>query len=767
MSGTEMLRRQVRVLVVDDDPKASQAIRALLEKITDFECLPELASDFDAGLEHFDARAIDICLLDDRLGGRDGVALLKHAVRIGVRFPILFLSDERRVDAVVATMQAGAANYLLRKDLSVATLTRALASALPTERRVNPQRPSDFLMESDKLFEYRITKVLGHGGFGITYLARDTLLDADVAIKEYLPTDLAFRASHTHVAVRTEADSDAFQWGLKQFLKEAQTLARFAHPNLVRVRRFFEANATAYFVMEYAHGETLNSVLKRENTLPEERIHAVLDPLLEALEGVHAAGVLHRDIKPDNIILLADGRPLLIDFGAARVQLGQKTQSSLAMFSAGYAPVEQYSSASGDEQGPWTDIYALGGLAYRCIAGHRPDDAVDRMRNDTMAPASQLGKGRYSEAFLAAVDWALKVHAFERPQSIAEWRNGFAGGARRAAEGEVTRKTPRTIATQASKTLGWGAAAVVAVLVAGAALNSIVGKPDATAPVEQGAVMAPAPAAAPAQQDPAPPAKVATASPAVAEPRVKSIAAMEAMSAFRDCPSCPEMVVMPAGSFLMGASGKGAKPTEQPPHAVAIGKPFAIGRFEVTVGEWAECARAKVCPARNAGLADRMPAARVNWNEAQRYAGWLSRRTGRDYRLPSEAAWEYAARSGIASGTFWGDKPDLQCRYANGNDDADCDDGQARLAFVGKFKPNFYDLYDMLGNVSEWTLDCWHDSYVGAPTDGSAQVLGACGTRVARGGSWNSAPDAVRATSREPYRDSYQSDQLGFRVAAY
>ena len=756
------VRRQIRVLVVDDDPKASQAIRGLLHKITEFECLPELVSDFDAGVEHFNARNIDVCLLDYGLGGRDGVALLKHAANIGVRFPILFLSDERSVDAVVATMQAGASNYLLRKDLSVETLTRALASALPTERRVNPQRPSDFLTEGDQLFEYRITKVLGHGGFGITYLARDTLLDADVAIKEYLPSDLAFRATHTHVAVRTAGDQDAFQWGLKQFLKEAQTLARFQHPNLVRVRRFFEANATAYFVMEYAHGEPFSAVLKRENTLSEERIRAVLDPLLDALEGVHAAGVLHRDIKPDNILLLADGRPLLIDFGAARVQLGQKTQSLLAMFSAGYTPVEQYSSGTA-EQGPWTDIYALGGLAYRCITGHRPDDSVDRVRDDTMAPASQLGKGRYSAGFLEAVDWALNVHATDRPQSVAEWRSGFGGRARFADTSAVTRKSPRTLALGASKAIAWGAAAFVAVLAVGATLKYTLGKPEPPAAVEQAAVTATLPPAqTQAQDDPAPAAKVAT------KPSgPKAVAAMEAMSSFRDCPNCPEMVVVPPGSFLMGASGKDARPTEQPAHPVVLDKPFAIGRFEVTVGEWAECVRDKACPARNAGLADRVPASRVTWQDAQRYTVWLARRTGRDYRLPSEAAWEYAARSGITTATFWGDKPELQCRYANGNDDADCDDGQARVAFVGRFRPNFYDLYDMLGNVSEWTMDCWQDSYVGAPADGSAMTVGACAKRVARGGGWKSPPDAVRATSREPYDASYLSEDLGFRVAAY
>jgi formylglycine-generating enzyme required for sulfatase activity/CheY-like chemotaxis protein/predicted Ser/Thr protein kinase len=778
-------RRQVRVLVVDDDQEDWQVIRGLLKEIPEFECIPERAETYDVGVQHFNGQAVDLCLLDYHLGEHDGVALLKYAVQSGCRFPILFVSAEDSVDAVVSAMRAGATNYLLRKNLSREVLGRAIAAALPPERRLDATRAPDFLGEGDRLLEYQIEKVLGHGGFGITYLARDTLLDSSVAIKEYLPGDLAFRSSHTHVSVRSPADHDAFQWGMKHFLKEARTLARFSHPNLVRVLRFFEANATAYFVMEYAHGETLGSVLKREHTLPEERIREVFDPLLDALERVHAAGVLHRDIKPDNIILRADGRPVLIDFGAARAQLGHKTNSLLTMFSAGYTPVEQYSSEGG-EQGPWTDIYALGGLAYRCITGHRPDDSVERVRQDTLAPASQLGLGRYSADFLGAVDWALKVHGGDRPRSLAEWRNRFGGppppSPRLAVEPAVTRKTPRTVVRDAGKTLAWTAVAVVTLLAGFAALNYTAGKPDAMARVAAVAPgPAPAPAAAPVQESP----PVAKAEPAAKPPRVEPrktgltpVTAMDEMSAFRDCPNCPEMQVIPSGAFSMGSNAPAASPSEQPVHPVALRKPFAIGRFEVTVGEWAECVRAGACPARNTGAAVRLPVVQVSWHEAQGYAAWLTRHTGRDYRLPTEAAWEYAARSRVAAERFWGDKPELQCRYANGADTAmkaapgariavaNCDDGYARLVSTGSLQPNYYDLYDMLGNVWEWTQDCWRDSYSGAPADGSAVSRSACAQRVARGGGWKSPPHAVRAASRAAYEPAHRGDDVGFRVVA-
>ncbi len=769
-----MSTRQVRVLVVDDDESAWLTVRGLLDGVTEFECIAEWVSTYDTGVRHFDGHAPDVCLLDYHLAEHDGIALLKHAVRIGSRFPILFVSAEERVDAIVAAMQAGATNYLLRRDLSSATLSRAIAAALP-ERRVNAERTPDFLGQGDQLLEYRIVNVLGHGGFGVTYLAHDTLLDASVAIKEYLPSDLAFRASHTHVAVRSPADHDAFQWGLKQFLKEAQTLARFSHPNLVHVRRFFEANATAYLVMEYARGETLGSVLKREHTLSEERIRAMLDPLLHALELVHAAGVLHRDIKPDNIILLADGCPVLIDFGAARVQLGQKTQSLMAMFSAGYTPVEQYSS-DGGEQGPWTDIYALGGVVYRCISGHRPDDAVGRVRNDMMAPASRLGEGRYSAGFLEAVDCALNVHAGDRPRSIGEWRNGFAGRLRQpdaAVSSSVV--TRRQAGSGMRKAWMWSVGAIGAVMAAVATWNytrfALPAPPEPPA-LEPATVQAPPPTVAkavPAEK----PARVEAR-----EARRKTVAEMEALSSFRDCANCPEMVVIPTGAFSMGSAGPRAKAWEKPVHPVAIRKPFAIGRVEITVGQWSECVRAGACPARNAGAAARLPAAQVSWHEAQGYSAWLTRHTGRDYRLPSEAAWEYAARSGATADTFWGDKPNLQCRYANGADQsmkappdakgglAACDDRHPRLALVGSFRPNYYDLYDMLGNVREWTQDCWRDSYSGASPDGGALSEGDCAMRVTRGACWKSPPDELRAASRAAYYPAHQGDDVGFRVVA-
>jgi hypothetical protein len=275
-----------------------------------------------------------------------------------------------------------------------------------------------------RLHEYEILGVLGRGGFGLTYLARDVHLDKRVAIKEYLPGEFACR-SGTQVTVRSANDSEAFRHGLRQFVREARTLARFSHPSLVPVYRFFETNGTAYFVMAYVEGETLCQRLKSEPAIDEEGLRAVLLPVMAALETVHAAGVLHRDIKPANIILRGDGTPALIDFGAARLNFGTATRSAICVLTAGYAPLEQYGADM--EQGPWTDVYALAAVAYRAITGGKPPDAVDRISGDPIVPAAVAGWGRFSRAFLAAVDRGLAVHAQDRPRSIADLRRALAG----------------------------------------------------------------------------------------------------------------------------------------------------------------------------------------------------------------------------------------------------------------------------------------------------------------------------------------------------
>jgi hypothetical protein len=279
---------------------------------------------------------------------------------------------------------------------------------------------------------YRIEKVLGAGGFGVTYLATELSINRRVAIKEYLPNGIAIRGrDDVSVHPLTSGDKDDYQWGLDRFRKEAETLVAFQHPNIVMVFRFFQANGTAYLVMAYVDGESMATILERAGTLSEAELREMLDPLLGGLAHVHEAGFLHRDIKPGNIYIRRDGSPVLLDFGAARLAMGGRSQSLTSIVSAGYAPFEQYTTRG--NQGPWSDIYALGGVLYRAAIGQRPPDAPDRIRNDPYVPAATAGQGKFSAAFLAAIDAALVVDEEKRPQTIAEWRPMFEGAAPPAA----------------------------------------------------------------------------------------------------------------------------------------------------------------------------------------------------------------------------------------------------------------------------------------------------------------------------------------------
>ncbi len=271
------------------------------------------------------------------------------------------------------------------------------------------------------LSDYKFEKVLGQGSFGITYLATDTMLNRKVAIKEYFPREFAARDNTLTVrAAGNSDDRDNFIWGLKRFLDEARVLAVFDHPNIIQVRRFFEANGTAYLVMDYCDGTPLDELLKIEGLLSEKQIHLLISPLLDALEIIHNTNFLHRDIKPANIFIKNDGTPVLLDFGAARQELVSHSKSVTAMATPGYAAFEQYSSRG--NQGPWTDIYGLGATIYKAITGNKPDDATNRMLDDTLIPCEQLCTGKYSAKTLRAIDKAMAIKPQDRPQSISEWR---------------------------------------------------------------------------------------------------------------------------------------------------------------------------------------------------------------------------------------------------------------------------------------------------------------------------------------------------------
>ena len=287
------------------------------------------------------------------------------------------------------------------------------------------QRP---LTVGEMIDVFRIERVLGAGGFGITYLATDTTLNCQVALKEYFPQN-AWREQHSRVVRTNEGDSSqSFQVGLERFHKEGQALALFSHPNIVRVKRLLVANSTAYLVMDYEHGETLESYLQRlGRPLTYQEAEAIFDPLLDGLRAIHERNLLHLDIKPANIFLRGDGIPVLIDFGGARHQLGQASRLvSFLVASDGYAPNEQY---SGSQLQPSTDIYAVGATLYFSITGRVPADSPIRANAlidgvaDPLLPVSQLVRGgAYPSHFLQALEASLDMRAANRPRSVREFQ---------------------------------------------------------------------------------------------------------------------------------------------------------------------------------------------------------------------------------------------------------------------------------------------------------------------------------------------------------
>ena len=873
--------------------------------------------------------------------------------------------------------------------------------------------PTDALPEGTRLEELEIRGELGSGGFGITYLALDLTLERHVAVKEYLPRDWGMRGEDGTVVPRSSSAVRDYSWGLRRFIGEARALARLDHPNVVRVHRVMKTKGTAYLVMDYLDGESLAEKLAAGGPMRESEVRPMLTALAEGLAPVHEAGMLHRDIKPANVMLRSDGTPVLIDFGAARQQMGEHSKSLTAVLTPGYAPVEQYSNAI--PQGPWTDIYALGAVAYAALTGQAPNDAVERMTDDRLPPVEEAAPGTLSRTLTQAVGAALTVNARLRPQDLAAWRamldqradagapaqehrrpvlelggeNGALNlradsrGSGESAGGVEGRGRLSPGADGASRRvlehvrgLGWtvlgaGAAMLAAVTLVTVAL---VARPDApsgaSAPVSSAdgggadsAILSdspdPKPAAGPAgagalaQPGPDPPAldhdgqtppegsaatgarpersvanelsvvpaSVALASPGATrlmsatvldrndqeilsapvswrttdagvanvdqqglvtavgpgnatltatsglasatarivvtrpEPRsiavvpaslelasgtrrrltptvldengrevaapvawetenvavatidsegmvtatgpgsttltaragtaVATVAAVVPMVAghrFRDCADCPEMIVVDAATFPMGSPSTeaGRQANEGPRRFVTMEAPFAVGVHEVTFDQWIDCARGGGCDGRipddEGWGAGARPVINVSWSDARSYAEWLSSHTGKQYRLPSEAEWEYVARANTETPRYWDDDQQDQCRHANGYDAvgfeehgfnwayARCSDGSAGPAPVGSYTANGFGLHDVLGNVWEWTADCWNEDYDDAPRVGGAREDGECEVRVMRGGSWRNDPAKLRAAYRTGSSVSFLNNNLGFRV---
>jgi formylglycine-generating enzyme required for sulfatase activity len=607
---------------------------------------------------------------------------------------------------------------------------------------------------------YRLGRVLGHGGFGITYLAWEQNLELTLAVKEYLPRDLSTRDADGATVSIYSSRGDEFDYGLARFIDEARALARFdEHPGVVGVKNFFRAHGTGYIVMDYVPGITLKDFLERKGgRIPFDLAVRLLMPVMDALRAVHAGGLLHRDIAPDNIRITPKGQVKLLDFGAARQAAGEHSRSLSVLLKPGYAPPEQYRSRG--KQGPWTDVYALAATLYRCITGQNPPEALDRMEEDELVAPSRLGVVIPAEAEAALLE-ALAPKVAERTQDVrslqADLKRPAAPQPARAPArptpqpSKTRRRTPAqsTVAHPAWRrrllVVGWIVAALAAAVLGGA-----IGLQAWRDLPRQGGRGLSKP-----NVDPPPP----IVRPAAGTGRL---------------PYEPEIVTIPAGTFLMGCQPDevGCGNDEKPARWVNVSA-FGMGKYEVTFAQWDACVNGSGCsyrPDDKGWGREERPVINVSWKDAQQYLRWLSGKTGKAYRLPTEAEWEYAARAGTTTRFSTGDC--ITSWYANYNalhEEFNCD-GIARsyslqTQAVGRYQPNPWGLHDVHGNISEWVEDCYRQNYASAPVDGSAWLGGDCALRAIRGGSRGKSSRHLRSANRDFGRiDSRRADH-GFRVA--
>jgi formylglycine-generating enzyme required for sulfatase activity/predicted Ser/Thr protein kinase len=549
------------------------------------------------------------------------------------------------------------------------------------------------------------------------------------------------RNPYMAVKVLTVRFDDYFS-SLSVMHQEASKLQTLTHPNIVRVIDWDRDGQTVFMTMEYLDGISLRFVMKKagEFGMPREDALRIITAIVSALEFAHDKSIVHGDLKPGNVIVTTTGEVKVIDFGIARfLRRPQDTDppedelpGDYVALTPLYASPEMYDDAPPD---PRDDVYALACIAHELLTGKHPFNrtasTAAREQNLQLPSNKRLRAAEYR-----AIRDALRFDRTKRTPTAQRFLDELTG-ARRRSIGQVAL---------------WAGVAIAALVAA-----IFVGRMQAPKPVPA--------------------------------------AALTEGEVFRDCPTCPLMVVLKPGQFRQGSADDDAdaQPFEKPAHDVNIAYPLAAGVYEVTVGEYAEFAKdeprtAEGCMTydgewslraaaswRNAvpGQMSSHPASCVSFKDATDYAAWLSKRTGASYRLPSASEWEYMARAGT-TGAPWHDVTQA-CTIANAADLSGaqrfpgwnafaCSDSYVQSAPVGSFAPNAFGLSDTLGNVFEWVQDCWRDDYVGAPVDGSPAKDGDCTQHEARGGSWFTTPAYVRYAYRNRFESGYHGSSLGFRL---
>ena len=614
--------------------------------------------------------------------------------------------------------------------------------------------------------KYRIISVLGRGGFGITYLAENTMLDGKVAIKEFFFKEYCNRDEETsHVTIPTDGNREIVERFKAKFIKEARTIFKLNHPNIVRIFDIFEENGTAYYVMDYIEGESLSEMVKRRGAIPEAEAIGYIKEVGSALIYIHGKNINHLDIKPGNLMKRRDNNKIqVIDFGVAKqydAATSEGTTTTPVGISHGYSPSEQYQQNGVQTFSPQSDVYALAATLFKLLTGNTPPEAI--VLQDEGLPKEELRMKGVSETVVSAIEAAMQTRT-KRTQSVAEFiknleanddeatelteetrkaeeekRREEAEAKRRAEEKAAAERKAREEAesereeenkarrAKPKKIILWAVVAAVAIALAGVGVGVLMNIP------------------------PSPTLGTSSYTPNIREFTVNGVSF--------------QMVEVQGGTFTMGATseqGSEACSDEKPSHEVTLSD-YYIGKTEVTQALW-EAVMGKTLSqiaSENGldtyGVGDNYPMYYISWDDCKEFISKLNSLTGKNFRMPTEAEWEYAARGGSKSRgyKYSGSNTLDDVAWYSGNSDYETHE-------VGTKSPNELGLYDMSGNVGEWCSD-WYDDYSSASqTNPKGPDSGA--NRVLRGGSWYFNAWSCRCSYRINYGPDFLLNDLGLRL---
>jgi formylglycine-generating enzyme required for sulfatase activity/serine/threonine protein kinase len=626
--------------------------------------------------------------------------------------------------------------------------------------------------------QYVLGQVLGNpGGFGIAYLGWDIKLATRVAIKEFMPRDNAVRNTDQYNMVAySDNDQEFFEYGLKAFLAEARTVAGFDHPNIVRVRNYFEQNHTAYLVMDYYEGVSLAEYVRQQGgRLPEKAALGITGFLLDGLQHVHNSGYLHRDVKPANIYLTGNGQVILLDFGAARYAMGEYSRSLSVVVTPGFSPFEQYSTKG--KQGPWTDIYASGATLYYMLTGNLPESAPDRVLSDTLAEPGLLLPD-LPPSINKGIMQALRVKASDRPQCIEELNKILSGSPqpdpavniKKTEEKSDSRdkrkekKKPAIPLWRRKPAIAIGACILmllagvygVCILVLLAVVYRYWGRYGKFGSI--GAVIIRVKTMLAGYMPQRKTVEVVSGR----ETSVKmnmSPTGRKIGEMWNDPVTGMVFVRVPGGCYQMGCDSRDGdcQSDETPVHEVCVDG-FWIGQTVVTQVQWQRVMGNNPSKFKKENDIPSYPVENVSWNDTKEYIRKLNGMGSGNFRLPSEAEWEYAARSGGKAEKYSGGGDVNSVAWHRGN----CYEVSTHP--VKTKKGNGLGIHDMSGNVWEWCEDVYIADIYGRYDRKNPIYTRGGPYRVIRGGSWYNLPDRVRCTSRYRYGPAFRDYYVGFRL---